>query len=214
MSERKLPKLPRLPELPKPPRVSALLTETLKDWPAERISFGALVDATQGRGFGALVVLISLPCLIPIPVGFSGPLFGGMLCLMAVQMILGFEHPWLPGWMRRISMTRSSVERFVRRLDPWLNRLERLCHPTWPLALTRNGQRVIGAFLFLTGLALSLPIPLTNVPIALVMIGYGVGLMERDGRLLVAMAVTTLVICVSFGVLGDQMVATVRGWLH
>ena len=88
-------------DLPKPPRVSELLTATLQAWPEERISFGALVDATQGRGFGALVVLVSLPCLIPLPVGFSGPLFGGMLCLMAAQMIIGFEHPWLPAWVER-----------------------------------------------------------------------------------------------------------------
>ena len=198
------------PPLQKPPRVSELLAETLKAWPEERISFGALVDATQGRGFGALIVLISLPCLIPLPVGFSGPLFGGMLCLMAAQMIVGFEHPWLPAWMRRISMTRGTAEKFVNRLDPWLHRLERLCHPTWPWALTKNGQRVVGGFLILTGIALSLPIPFTNIPIALVMIGYGVALMERDGRLLVLMAIATLAICISFGVLGDQLLVQVR----
>lgn len=216
MSERKFPKLPvlaKLRDLPKPPRVSDLLTATLRDWPEERISFGALVDATQGRGFGALVVLVSLPCLIPLPVGFSGPLFGGMLCLLACQMILGFEHPWLPAWMRRISMTRETAAKFVGRLDPWLHRLERLCHPTWPWALTKNGQRVVGGFLILTGIALAMPVPLTNIPIALVMIGYGVGLMERDGRLLVVMAAITLLICVSFGLLGDQIVAQVRAYL-
>jgi hypothetical protein len=200
-------------DLPKPPRVSELLTATLQAWPEERISFGALVDATQGRGFGALVVLVSLPCLIPLPVGFSGPLFGGMLCLMAAQMIVGFEHPWLPAWVRRISMTRESVERFVHRLDPWLHRLERLCHPTWPWALTKNGQRVVGGFLILTGIALSLPVPLTNIPIALVMIGYGVGLMERDGRLLILMELATTVICISFGLLGDQIWAQIDAML-
>ncbi len=209
----KLPKLPKLPVLPKPPRVSDLLTATLAAWPEERISFGALVDATQGRGFGALVVLVSLPCLIPLPVGFSGPLFGGMLCLMAAQMMFGFDHPWLPGWMRRVSMTRESAERFVHRIDPWLHRLERLCHPTWPVVLARNGQRIIGGFLFLTGVALALPVPLTNIPIALVMIGYGVGLMERDGRLLVAMVIATISICVSFGLLTDQIVVQIRAFL-
>lgn len=201
------------PPLQKPPRVSELLAETLKTWPEQRISFGALVDATQGRGFGALIVLISLPCLIPLPLGFSGPLFGGMLCLMAAQMIVGFEHPWLPAWMRRISMTRETAEKFVNRLDPWLHRLERLCHPTWPWALTKNGQRVVGGFLILTGIALSLPVPFTNIPIALVMIGYGVALMERDGRLLVLMAIATLAVCVSFGLLGDQIVVQVRAFI-
>lgn len=197
----------------KAPRVSDLLSAALAVWPEPRISFGNLMDMISGRGFGALIVLISLPCLIPLPVGFSGPLFGGMLCLMAAQMIAGFDHPWLPGWMRRISMTRESAEKFVRRIDPWLHRLERLCHPTWPWAQTRNAQRVIGGFLILTGIALSLPVPLTNVPIALVMIGYGVGLMERDGRLLVLMSLATLGICISFGLLGDELVAQLRHFL-
>ena len=208
----RLRKLIKLRNLPKPPRVSELLSETLKLWPEERISFGALVDSTQGRGFGALLILISLPCLIPLPIGFTGPLFGAMLCLMAAQMILGFEHPWLPGWMRRVSMTRATAEKFVRRIDPWLHRLERLCHPNWPWALTKNGLRVVGGFLMLTGIALSLPVPLTNVPIALVMIGYGVALMERDGRLLVAMGVATLAICASFGLLGEQALSQLRAF--
>ena len=64
---------------PKPPRVSELLGVTLAAWDQERIEFGQLVDAIHERGFGALILLTALPCLIPVPVGFMGGIFGTLL---------------------------------------------------------------------------------------------------------------------------------------
>lgn len=185
-----------------------MLTEALKDWPDERISFGSLVNAIHGRGFGALLLLISLPCMIPLPIGVSGPVFGGMLCLLSVQMMLGADHPWLPNWMRRIQLPKTSVTRFVARLDPWIMRVEKLCHPSWLWFHGKAGQRISGLFLFVTGIALALPVPLTNVPIALVLAGYGISLIERDGRWLFTMWLASLVIVISFLMLGDHLLGT------
>lgn len=195
---------------PTPPRISTLLSALLADWQQDRIPFGSLVDAIDGRGFGALLILLSLPCMVPLPIGISGPVFGGMLCMLSIQMIAGLSHPWLPARIRRIALPTASLARFLARIDPWLIRLERLCKPRWSWLHGRQGQRISGVLLFLTGLALALPIPLTNVPIALVMVGYGIALIERDGRWLLAMWLASITIVVTFLMLGDQIVAATR----
>lgn len=192
----------------RPPRISTLLAEFLALRSEPSIAFGELVDVIQGRGFGALVILISLPCLIPLPVGISGPVFGGMLCLLSVQMMLGFAHPWLPRFMRRIELPTAGTAGFIARLDPWLLRLERLCRPNWIWFVRPLAKRITGMFLFLTGLALSLPIPFTNVPIALVLAAYGMAMLEQDGRWLAVLWSISLLIVLGFLVLGWRFLAS------
>jgi len=92
---------------PKPPRVSELLEATLTAWDQEKIGFGQLVDAIHERGFGALILLAALPCMIPLPVGFMGGIFGTLLSLIGLQMLIGFDHPWMPGFVRRIQIPKT-----------------------------------------------------------------------------------------------------------
>ncbi|MGD9582043.1 MAG: exopolysaccharide biosynthesis protein [Lysobacterales bacterium] len=198
----------------RPARISTLLADLLLRRAEANIAFGELVDAIQDRGFGALLILISLPCLVPLPIGISGPVFGGMLCLLSVQMMLGFEHPWLPRFMRRIEIPTAGTARFVARLDPWLLRLERLCQPNWHWFLNPIGRRITGVWLFLTGLALALPIPFTNVPIALVLAGYGMALLEHDGRWLAVLWSISLLIVVGFLIIGQHFLGAGMSWWH
>lgn len=180
------------PIKPRPPRVSVLLSETLKQWPHERISFGALIDSIHGRGFGAMILLLALPCMIPLPIGFFGGIFGTLLTLIGLQLIAGFDHPWLPKFIRRIEMPKQSAEKWVHRLDPWLVRIEKLCAPSWLVFHTRNAQRFTGLLLVFLGIELALPVPMTNLPFALALVGYAMALIERDGRWLAVLWVITL----------------------
>ncbi len=200
------------PKAPRPARISTLLADLLRSRTEPGIAFGDLVDAIQGRGFGALLILISLPCLVPLPIGISGPVFGGMLCLLSVQMMLGFEHPWLPRFMRRVELPTAGTARFVARLDPWLLRLERRCQPNWIWFVSPIGRRITGAWLFLTGLALALPIPFTNVPIALVLAAYGMALLEHDGRWLAVLWGASLLIVLSFLIIGLHFLGAGLTW--
>jgi hypothetical protein len=177
---------------PRPPRVSVLLTQTLTAWPNERINFGAMVDAIHGRGFGALLLLIALPCMVPLPVGFMGGIFGTLLILLGLQMTAGFDHPWLPKFVRRLEMPKLTAEKFVDKLDPWLGKIERLCSPSWLFFHTKTAQRFSGLLLTILGVELALPLPMTNIPFAILLIGYAMALIERDGRWLALMWFITI----------------------
>src|SRR4030095_11151203 len=104
--------------------------------------------------------------------------------LGGLQMLCGFEHPWLPEGLRRRGIARASVERFVTRITPVLRWLERLCSPRFESLARGRGNRVSGFLLVLTGIGLALPIPFTNYPFGLLLIVFAVALIERDGILL------------------------------
>ncbi|HWT15562.1 MAG TPA: exopolysaccharide biosynthesis protein [Patescibacteria group bacterium] len=199
---------------PKPPRVSELLDATLASWDQDRIAFGQLVDAIHERGFGALILLAALPCMIPLPIGFMGGIFGTLLSLIGLQMLVGFDHPWLPGFVRRIQIPKTSVAKFVKVLDPWLVRIEKLCKPSWTFFLSRHAHRFTGLLLVFLGIELALPVPMTNMPFAMAMIGYAMALLERDGRWLAALWTVTLV---QFGAafwFGDWVVMHLGGFFE
>lgn len=186
-------------------RVSDIFHDTLAADERPTIQFGELVDSIRERGFGALYILVALPTLIPSPVGV-GWLFGPLAAIVGAQMAWGAPYPWLPQRVRRAEFNRASVRKFLSRIDPWLHRLERLCHPSW-LALTGpTGMRFHGFMAAMVGLALASPVPFTNIPFASLLVGYGIATTEKDGRWMAVLWVLTVALCIGLVFFGGQMV--------
>jgi hypothetical protein len=62
------------------------LTERFADRP---VRLSAILEATHGRGFNLLLVLISLPFLTPIPVPGLSTLFGLVVAVIGARLALG-----------------------------------------------------------------------------------------------------------------------------
>src|SRR5690606_23706972 len=75
--------------------------------------------------------------------------------------------------------------RFSQRMRPWLLRVERMVKPRLAGFTEHLASHLLSGLLLLAlGILLSLPIPLTNYPIGLLILAYAVALIERDGVLL------------------------------
>jgi len=194
---------PREPEATRK-RVSQIFHETLEAHGQPTIQFGVLVDSIRERGFGALYILVALPTLIPSPVGV-GWLFGPLAAIVGAQMAWGAPYPWLPKRVRRAEFNTDSVRRFITRIDPWLHRLERLCHPSWPALTGAGGMKFHGFMAAMVGLALASPVPFTNIPFATLLVGFGISTTEKDGRWMFILWVLTVVLCVGLVFFGGQM---------
>lgn len=186
-------------------RISELFHETLEAEGKSTIQFGVLVDSIRERGFGALYILVALPTLIPSPVGV-GWLFGPLAAIVGAQMAWGAPYPWLPQRVRRAEFNTDSVRRFVQRIDPWLHRLEKLCHPSWSAVTGVGGMRFHGFMAAMVGLALASPVPFTNFPFASLLVGYGIATTEKDGRWMVVLWILTVILCIGLVFFGGQMV--------
>lgn len=167
-----------------PVRTTEMIRQTLDAIEGDRISLGDLVDRFNHRGFGFLLLFLSLPAFIPVPgvAGITGPL----IAILGLQMLIGLRHPWVPVFARRKTVAKSSIETFTRRMGRPLKVMERFCRPRMLWLFDNAGNRATGLMLAIYGFLLSLPIPFTNYVFGLILLAMAIALIERDGALLVS----------------------------
>ena len=103
----------------------------------------------------------------------------------AAQMVMGRDQLWLPRWLAAKSFARADLQRIVRRAEPWIQSLERVAKPRLHLFADARSRRFIGAVGVILGVALVLPIPIIgNIPLGVPICILGLGLVERDGAII------------------------------
>ena len=136
------------------PRTSELLAQLAEGTGNHLIPFGRLLEGFGRRGFGVLLLAITLPTFIPLPVGV-GAVTGPLIALVGLQMLLLMGQPWLPRWIRRRGLRRESYARFLLRVGPWLQRLERISSPRLTVFTeSRASHAMTGLLVVLNGLLL------------------------------------------------------------
>ena len=106
--------------------------------------------------------------------------------IISAQMAMGKKEITLPKWLLKRSVPRKPLAAAIRSILPILERLERAVKPRWKWMTSRAAKRFLGAFiLFLSGL-MALPVPGTNMPLAISVFVIALGLVERDGAMITA----------------------------
>jgi hypothetical protein len=162
------------------PRLSDVLEAMIESHPAERIYPADLMDALHDRAIGAMLLLFALVNLLPLPPGASA-ITGVPLVIVAAQMVIGRERPWLPGWIMRRSVTREQAATGVRHLKKYERWLGKVTKPRFPALTSHTAARAIGLVSLILGIIICLPIPLGNHAPALAITLYGMALVNRDG---------------------------------
>jgi hypothetical protein len=126
-------------------------------------------------------------------------LFGVPLMIVSLQLALGGTQAWLPALILRQSMARADYVALVMRMQPAIERFERLVRPRafW---LANDWAKVpIGLICLVLAMIITLPIPLGHVAPGGAISLLALGLMERDGVVVAvgfAAAVLALVIVI------------------
>ncbi|ELS02037.1 putative ABC-type transport system, permease component [Xenococcus sp. PCC 7305] len=147
-----------------------------------QVTLEDILSLTEERIFGFLLVILALPSALPIPApGYSVP-FGIAIFFLASQLILGRQRPWLPAKMMKGSMKLETVQGFVKKGLPWLQRVERLTKPRFAyICASLPGRILLGSAIALMSISMMLPIPLTNTIPAIGIFVTAFGLLEDDG---------------------------------
>jgi hypothetical protein len=150
------------------------------------ITLRAILKTLGERGFALLIVGLGLPNCLPMPPPI--PLLCGLLLIfVALQMVLGWATPWLPGFLLEKTVSRATLSNFIERAMPWVDRLERFAKPRLSLFDSRLAFRLVGSALMVFSLALVFAAPfIGQVPLGLAVVLIGLGLVERDGLLVLA----------------------------
>lgn len=150
----------------------------------DTITLNEVLEVAGERTFGFLFVLLSIPSALPIPApGYSTP-FGLVIFLLAVQLVVGRDQPWLPEKFRKKGFAKAQVQDLLRKGMPWLKRVETVSRPRLtPVCTSRLGQALVGGFIALAAMSMMLPFPLTNTLPAMGIFVAGLGLSDDDGFL-------------------------------
>lgn len=157
----------------------------ISERPEPRITVGELMESFDGRAMGALLLIFSLICVLPLPPGGT-TIFGAPLMLLAPQLMIGSGAPWLPAAMCARSIATSDLARNLPRAVRWLRWIEAISRPRLLFLFGRWGQRAIGLVCTVLALVLILPIPLGNMLPAAAVSVLALALVQRDGYLALA----------------------------
>lgn len=148
---------------------------------SESVSVAETIDALDARSFGLAVLLFSLPSVVPMPPGIP-TVVGIILLIVSVQMVFGREDLWLPGILSKRTFPRKALVGAFEGLAPRLAWLERLMKPRLLFMTGKLGTILIGVVVLIMAVVLILPLPPGgNFPPALACAVLGMGLVQRDG---------------------------------
>ena len=96
----------------------------------DKVTLFDIKTALHERGFGILIIIFSLPLSVPIPVppGYT-TILSIPLILFSLQLLFGFDSPWMPNWLERKSFQRSTLALVVEKTSPTLKK-NRKVHET------------------------------------------------------------------------------------
>ena len=194
--------------------ITRLLQSFTHGDPDEVLALEGLLHGLGHSAFGMFLFVSVLPGFIPVP-GAAGAISGPLVVLIGLQLLVGLRHPWLPGFIGRRGPRRSTMDRFCRRISPWMARLENLVRPRMQvLTGNRLGNAFTGVLLVALGVLLALPVPMTNYIFAGLVLLFALALMERDGALLIGLWAVSSAGLLSMGLLSERLVVVIGHWLE
>jgi hypothetical protein len=183
---------------------SRVLEELLEQAPADHFTLAWLMSALRRRSFGIIILLLGV--LAAAPIGSMVP--GLMLAAVAVQMIAGRHDPVFPRFITARQLPTRHLIRLGRRAIPLLQYLENVVHPRWPTVF-EAAKRFVGVMILLmAGVVLLTPVPLSNIPPAIVIALIALAYIEEDGLLL---CLAYLAACVLIGGASAAVWGTIVG---
>jgi hypothetical protein len=142
-----------------------------------------LLVVMKGRAYTLLLIVLSLPFCLPIPLPGVSTFCGAVIAVIGLRLSLRLE-PWLPARMLDTQLSADTLRRVLppaRRVAlafEWLLRPRLSFLVEWALL-----HHINGAMICLSGilLMLPLPVPFSNVLPAITIICLAAATLERDG---------------------------------
>ena len=187
-------------------RISDALRRLLREANGQSLTVREMVKILHGRGLQFVVILLCLPFLLPVSIpGISMP-FGLAIAVCGLRIAFG-HRPWLPEFVLSRSISYSVLERMVHFGCTIYEKVEKVIRPRLNILLDGPGMgMIIGLAIALSGVFLSLPIPppfpLTNTIPGFAIICLSLGLMERDGGLILCGYLLTVIAAIYVGMIG------------
>jgi hypothetical protein len=159
---------------------SVVLKELHAKAPAGHVTLDWLLGSLPRHSFGLIMLLLAIVAAAPGICLIAGLL----LIILAFQMIAGYPAPSFPSWITTRPLPTRHLGAVMQRAIPVLGYLEKAVHPRCPAPLIATRHVVAIAVMLLSVRLILVPIPLSNVLPALVMVLISLAYLEEDGLVL------------------------------
>jgi hypothetical protein len=180
--------------------LSNLLANLARSVKEEGFSLHELLKYLGERGLLMLILILTVPFLLPVSIPGTGVPFGLVISLIAMGIVTN-RAPWLPDRLMSRRLSADKWKTILNRGAQIFLRIEKWTHPrllilTHGITINRfNGILIIvGALLLMA----PLPVPMTNLPPAYGVLFLTLGSIERDGYLIIAGYLTVLLTIILF----------------
>lgn len=172
----------------RPPRNLEELLDRLEEAANQhrKVSLDRVMDEVGRRSFGPLLLLAGLVMVAPVVGDIPGVpvILGSFVLLVAVQMVFGRDHFWLPQWLLQRSIASDKVKKATGK---WLRKpsrfIDRFLHHRLGVLTGSGGARAIA--IASTLLALATPvaefIPFSANGVGAAIAIFGLALIAHDG---------------------------------
>jgi len=182
--------------------VTRLLRRLADDGGDAGLTLHEIRDRLDERAYGLLILLLSIPCLVPGLYGVP-QVVGLIVILRAGQMLVGREEPWLPRWFLNLRCKGSWLKAMADFAETKLGWIDRLSRPRLRRFADGPGEKLAAVFMILATVTIVMPLTNTIPSIALALLS--VGLIQRDGLFVLAGCAVTTVWLTLLGALGTGL---------
>jgi hypothetical protein len=177
-------------ENPEEEHVSAILEKLIEEAPPGHFTMAWLIGYLPKRSFGIIILFLALLSLLPI---ISMPA-SILILILTFQIIIGYQGPVLPQQLLNRPLPSRYLLKLERYAIPVLKHLEKVVRPRWTpfLQMVRPFSAFVAMLLAL--LLLLNPIPLSNLPPAMICAVMALAYIEHDGLLLMIVLAATSIL--------------------
>lgn len=180
------------------------LQNTLDAITTPTITLRRLFDLVGEHGLLFLCALLTIPFLLPVSIPGVSAVFGLGIILISIGITLN-RMPWLPRRLMDRELDSEKLTGILRRGAGIVARIERFIKPRLK-GLTSRGlaARINGLALIFGGLLLILPlglIPFSNTLPAYAILFLAIGMIQRDGLVVILGHLMNVAACIYLGVL-------------
>jgi hypothetical protein len=165
---------------------SALLERFINEEKSGDVQLSDFIAKLGDRGFGLIILIFALPNTLPLGIPGISSICAVPIMFFAVQMMLGRHSLWLPKYIGDKHFSEEKFDAILKKSIPLVKWLERFIHPRLTQFSSGIYERLIGAMLFILAAIIFLPIPLGNFIPAICMCLLALGMLHRDGAMVIA----------------------------
>ncbi|MBB5514457.1 hypothetical protein FHS89_000455 [Rubricella aquisinus] len=168
------------------PKVSEVIAETRSATTDGRVSIGVLMERLGPASTAASLLVPAMIVVTPLSgVPLLSSFCGLMIAMIALQMVAGRRHVWLPDWIMRRSVDGARLDGFLRRLETPAGFIDRRTRRRLLWMVRPPGALLIKTAAMMCGLAMPFleVFPMTSSLLAVAVCFFAIALLARDGVL-------------------------------